>query len=72
MSERPIVTIEQQIAAMRTALEKFRSGELLPRPAGGFAQVTASGDVVVVNECAPYGPGDWQWWALGCYLLPSK
>ena len=71
MSERPIVTIEQQIAAMRTALEKFRSGEIAVG-AGGLSVRQPTGDVVIVNECAPYGPGDWQWWALGCYLLPSK
>ena len=75
MTGRPNATIAQQVAAMQLALEKFRSGEVRAAQTDTgvtLTMATADGDVVMVNECAGYGPGDWQWWALGCYALPSK
>ena len=33
--------------------------------------IAAAPDAVMVNECAPYTASDWQWWAIGCWMLPS-
>ena len=63
-----------EIAAMLTALEKFRSGEIRPTVVDGhtvIATTSASGDVVILNECKGLTPSDWKYWALSCWALPA-
>lgn len=60
--------IAREIVAMREALRQLRAGNRTTTA----IEPEAGADVVMVDECAPYTSGDWQWWALGCYMLPSK